>query len=61
MKFTIPKRPFHGKTRQRKWFAIFPVRIGRHIRWMETVHVKQVYQGIGTLWNAGWRNDMFLN
>ena len=61
MKLTLPRRPVHGQTRQRKWFAIFPVKIGRHIRWLETVHVKQVYHDTGKVWNEGWSNYYFLN
>ena len=64
MKLTLPRQPVHNETRERKWFAILPVKIGRQVRWLETVHVKQVYQrqfdADGYLDDEGWFNSYFL-
>ena len=65
MKFTLPRQPVYNEKRERKWFAILPVKIEREVRWLETVHVKQVYQiefgDDGYLKAKYWYNSHFLN
>ena len=53
MKFLKPEI---NTKRTRKWFAWLPVTIGRDTRWLETVHVKQIYID----YQNGWCNVEFL-
>lgn len=48
MRFKIKDKPAKNQPkansfRVRSWFAIFPVKIGQEIRWLETVSVRQRY------------------
>lgn len=59
MKFKLPSLQVDGATRERKWFAILPVTIKGHVRWLEIVNVKQRYAA--NLKGGIWCNIMFIN
>lgn len=62
MRFITPKI---DTKRKHKWFALFPVTIGRETRWLETVEVEQKYTEIispcGDEPERGWYNLNFTN
>lgn len=49
-------RPITGETRVRRWFALFPVKAGDEVRWLEFVTVHQSYNTS----SFGWCNDWFV-
>ena len=56
MRFYLPE---DGDRRVRQFFAIFPVRIGLEVRWLERVRVRQVFNR----WQdcACWGNKCFVD
>jgi hypothetical protein len=50
------RKPLNPNDRRTKcFFALFPVRVDREIRWLELVKVVQMYDGYY------WRSIKFLN
>ena len=43
-------KPAHGSAKIRSRFALFPIRIGNEIRWLEKVTVMYSYDGIVDMW-----------
>jgi len=57
MKFTV-RSPKDGDTRIRKYFAIFPAKIGDELRWFEMLTVQQKY--IWSWYEGWWYNKNFI-
>lgn len=59
------KRDFVGQKRIVKYFAIFPVTIGRDRRWFETVKIEQEFQSHFQGFEDGnsysWENIRFID
>ena len=52
--------PTQGQVRCVKRFAIFPKKIGREHRWLETYYMKQVYKVYVMLKNT-WGDERFID
>lgn len=59
MRFSLKPKPMHGEVRIIKKFAVFPIKICREIRWLETVTIAQRY---GYDWTGEcWYNMHFVD
>lgn len=54
------RSPEHGDSRQRTWFALFPVHANGEWRWLERVRCEQVYQ-VGVFGDSWWSNARFID
>lgn len=43
MRWTV-EEPKHGDIKVKRFFAVFPVKIGNEIRWLEFVTVEFIYE-----------------
>ena len=53
MRIHLPNH-YQGQERTIKRFALFPIRAGHEIRWLEKVYIKQYW-----LSGWGWKNSKF--
>ena len=51
------KKKEHILWREKTWFAIIPVKIGKNTRWLEKVTVRQYYESVF----ERYTNTQFLN
>ena len=53
------KKPYEGNFRYVRRFALFPIRAGQEVKWLEVCYIRQ-RRWIS--WGAeGWENDKFID